>query len=99
MAAKPAPTIKRPNENFVGLDGSRRPSRTHIHANTGASAMMKSELTDWYQLLGKSQPRIELRVLRSARRLSVDPACSNSDQKSAAAMKHTPSANTSVRSD
>ena len=32
----------------------------------------------------------DVRVLRSAKRLSVDPACSNSDQKSAAARKKMP---------
>ncbi len=35
--------------------------------------MMNSELTDWNQLLGNSQPTIELSVERSAKRLSVEP--------------------------
>ena len=54
--ANPAPTSTSPKPNFVALDGSlpRRPSQTHSHANTGASMMMKSELSDWNQLLGNS---------------------------------------------
>jgi hypothetical protein len=46
--------------------------------------MMNSEFNDWNQLLGNSRPRRTFAVLRSAKRLSVDPACSIADQKSAA---------------
>ena len=63
---------------------------THSQANTGAKMMMNSALSDWNQLLGKSQPNATLRVMRSANRFSVEPACSNTDQKSAAHRKKTP---------
>ena len=52
--------------------------------------MRKNEFIDWNQLLGKSEPEDLLRVLRSANRLSVDPACSNTDQNSDAARNSTP---------
>src|SRR6266436_1509742 len=90
--ANPSPTPISPAENLTGLDGSREPSRTHNQANTGANVMMKSAFADWNQLLGNVQPRMEFRVARSAKRLSVDPACSNSDQNRAAARKKTPMA-------
>ena len=51
---------------------------------------MNSALSDCNQLLGNAQPRTTLRVLRSAKRLSVEPACSKTDQKIAAARKKTP---------
>ena len=89
--AKPRPTKTRPNANFAGLEGSlpRAASFTQIHANTGASAIRNSELSDWNQLLGNGRPITWLLVLRSANRLSVDPACSKTDQKSAAARNST----------
>src|SRR5216684_8972168 len=90
--ANPNPTPMSPAENLTGLDGSREPSPTHNQAKTGANVMMKSAFADWNQLLGKFHPRIEFRVARSAKRLSVDPACSNSDQNRAAARKKTPMA-------
>src|ERR671918_455553 len=87
---KPAPTRMRPKENFNGLDGSFLPSLTQSQANTGASRMMKREFSDWNQLLGKGHPSTEVRVLRSANRFRVEPACSKSDQNTAAARKNTP---------
>ena len=45
--AKPSPTKISPQENFAVLVGSLLPMRTHSQANTGASAMMKTELNDW----------------------------------------------------
>src|SRR5262245_25047385 len=87
---KPRPTPIRPNENLTGLAGSRDPSAIHNQANTGANMMMKSAFADWNQLLGKFAPRNDVRVERSAKIFNVDPACSNSDQKSAAQRKKTP---------
>src|SRR5678815_218530 len=86
---KPRPTPMSPIENFTGADGCFGPSFSHSHANIGAKMMMNNAFTDWNQLLGKSNPRNELRVLRSAKRFSVEPACSNTDQKIAAQMKNT----------
>ena len=73
---------------MIGVDGSRDPSAIQSHANTGANAQTKNEFIDWNQLLGKLQPTIDVRVSRSAKSVSVDPACSKSDQKSAAARKN-----------
>src|SRR5678815_2321990 len=86
---KPRPTPMSPIENFTGADGCSGPSFSHSHANIGAKMMMNNAFTDWNQLLGKSNPSIELRVLRSAKRFSVEPACSNTDQKIAAQTKNT----------
>src|SRR5262249_28612971 len=44
---KPATANMSPYENFVGLDGSRAPSLSHSHANTGAKLMMNSGCSDW----------------------------------------------------
>src|SRR5260370_42268399 len=52
ITTNPSPTKMSPQENFAGLDGSLGPSRTQSQANTGASAIMKIELTDWNQLAG-----------------------------------------------
>ena len=71
--------------NLAGLEGFRLPSRTQSTAKTGANRMMKSGGSDWYQLAGKPWPRIELSVLRSAKRLSVEPACSKAIQNTDAA--------------
>src|SRR3954466_8979565 len=87
--AKPAPTRIRPMPNLVGLDGSFLPMRSQIHAKTGASMKRNAEFIDWNQLLGKLHPKTDVRVLRSANRLSVEPACSNADQNSAAATNRT----------
>src|SRR5512135_709371 len=85
----PAATNTSPIVNFAGLDGSRFPSRTQSHANTGASSTMKIGSADWNQLAGNPTPNSRLSVLRSAKRLRVEPACSNTDQKMAAARKRT----------
>src|SRR6202035_556605 len=84
---KPKPTKKRPEANLAGLDGSRLPSLIHSQAKTGASVQMKNELTDCSQLDGNLKPKMELRVKRSAKRLSVEPACSKADQKREAKTK------------
>ena len=98
--ANPAPTRTRPNPNLAVLDGSLplRASRIHSHAKIGANAMMNSEFSDWYQVLGNSMPNTTLFVSRSANRFSVDPACSNSDQNNAAARKSTPITQSRLRS-
>src|ERR1700733_8331677 len=62
--------------NFAGLDGSRLPSAIHSHANSGARIITKSAGTNWNQLAGKSNPNTTRLVLRSANRLSDEPACS-----------------------
>src|SRR5262245_40933379 len=86
---KPRPAPKRPIANFVGTEGCRRSSATHSHAKTGAKAMMNIAFSDWNQLLGYRNPNTSFRVLRSANRFSVEPACSNTDQKIAAQTKNT----------
>src|SRR3954453_7628332 len=83
---KPSPTSSRPHANLAGLDGSRDPRRTHSHANTGARETRNIELTAWYHGAGNSRPKIRLSVLRFAKRFIVEPACSNTDQKIAAAI-------------
>src|SRR3954469_6810325 len=85
--ANPAPAKISAIANFAGLDGScpRAPSHSQSHAKTGASIHRNSEFSDWNQLLGNGKPRSTLFVLRSANRLSVDPACSKTDQKIAEA--------------
>ena len=61
------------------------PSRIHSHANTGANVMMNSGLQRLEPAARKAPSRTStLRVLRSANRFSVEPACSNTDQNSAA---------------
>ncbi len=96
--AKPAPTLSSPNENLTGVEGSREPSAIQSHAKTGASIQMNIEFIDWNQLLGKFHPKTDVRVSRSAKRLSVEPACSKSDQKSAAARKKRPMTYSRLRS-
>src|SRR5215213_4618959 len=85
--ANPAPAKIRAIANFAGLDGScpRAPSHSQSQAKTGARIQRKSEFSDWNQLLGNGRPRSTLLVLRSANRFSVEPACSNTDQKMPAA--------------
>src|SRR5438132_14188678 len=70
----------RPIVNLTGLDGSRGPSRTHIHAKTGAKRSTNSGSTDWNQLDGYMYRKIVRRVARSAKRFRLDPACSNPAQ-------------------
>ena len=91
ISPKPIAVKSRPRENFAGLERSipRRASDVQIQPNTGASAMMKSELIDWNQVAGTSQPPT-LRLVKSrANRLSDVGACSNAAQKMAAKMKRT----------
>src|SRR2546421_6705813 len=44
-----SPAQSKPIPNFVGLDGSRGPRRTHSQAITGASAITIIGCTDWSQ--------------------------------------------------
>ena len=74
----------KPTANFAGLDGLRVPSFTQIHANTGESNTIHPEFTDCHDPEVNVIPRITLRVLRSAKSVSVDAACSNTDQNTAA---------------
>ena len=57
---------------------------------TGANRIKKNEFMDWNQLLGNDMPSTLVLVLRSAKRLSVDPACSKTDQNNPAARNRTP---------
>src|SRR5678815_2314574 len=82
--ANPAARKNRPRANLLGVDGSRLPSLSHSHANAGASRMIQSELTDWNHASGKVIPRNECLVLSLANSVSVEPACSNADQNTAA---------------
>src|SRR6185437_6234150 len=83
------PMKKSPAANFVGVDGSYFPRRIHIQANAGASTMTKIACTLANQLDGKLTPANDVRVYRSANRLSVDPACSYAPQNTAANTKKT----------
>ena len=74
---------------MAGLDGSWRPSRSHSQAKTGAKPTTNTGSTDWYQLDGKDQPNITLRVYWSAKRFRLLPACSNPIQNSVAKTKST----------
>ncbi len=75
--------------NLAGLDGSRRPRRHQIQANTGDRTTRENGATDCSQLGGKAKPNASVRVARWANRLSVEPACSKTDQKIVAATKST----------
>src|SRR4029453_4978633 len=79
----------RPNPIFAGVDGCFRPRRTQSAPKTGASRMMKIELTDCRNDAGISQPKITRWVIRSAKRFIDEPACSHPAQKRTAAMKNT----------
>ena len=81
-----------------GLVDRSSPAPPQIHANTGASVKMKNELTLWNQLLGNGMPKMLVSVLRSANRLSVEPACSKTDQKSADARNSTATTMSRLRS-
>src|SRR5687767_1303078 len=87
--AKPSPNASSPKPIFAGIEGFLAPSHSHNALNNGASKMMNVEFTDWSQLAGISQPPITRSVRRSAKRFIDEPACSNPDQKQAAARKHT----------
>ena len=53
----------RPSANLAGTDGSRGPSRTQSHANTGARRITKSGCTDWNHDEGNEKPNeFEARV-------------------------------------
>src|SRR4051812_11547991 len=87
MTKKPSETRKSPIANFSGP-----PSLTRIHsqAKRGAKAMTKSGCSDWNQLDGNDQPRIDVRVWRSAKSVSVEPDCSKAAKKISAKRKKTP---------
>src|SRR3954454_7166429 len=61
------PARTRPIANFTMVPGSLplRFSHTHSQAKTGASAMMNSGFSDWYQEVGKSKPSSEPAVFWS----------------------------------
>src|SRR5712675_1508757 len=80
---KPRPANATPMANFVGYDGLRVPRRIHSHENTGASTTIIAELTDCHADESNAQPKMRLSVLRSAKSVSVDPACSNTPQNTA----------------
>src|SRR5437879_812328 len=86
---KASPPKNRPNMNLPGAGGSLFPRASHSHAKTGASAITKTGCTVWYQLAGKSKPRMLQLVNRSANRFSEEPACSNAAQNSADATNST----------
>src|SRR5580658_1779803 len=75
--------------NFAGLDGSRLANAIHSQANSGARIITKSAGTNWNQLAGKSNPNTTRLVLRSANRLSDEPACSYAAQNVQDATKST----------
>src|SRR5437763_648369 len=77
-------------ENFTVVLGSRsrRASRSHSHAMTGARAMTHSGFTDWNHEDGKSSPKTWPFVFLSAKTDIVEPAWSKIIQKSAAATKN-----------
>src|ERR1035438_5812013 len=90
--AKAKPANSSPSANFPGLGGSRRrrPRASQSHANIGDRATTKIGCTDWNQLAGKRRLKGRWRsVLRSAKRLSVEPACSKEAQKRAEATNRT----------
>src|SRR5581483_6491334 len=83
------PMKRRPKANFVGVEGSRWPRRTQSQAKAGERRITKIGWMVRNQLDGKLKPRIEVRVKRSPKRLSVDPACSYAPQNTAANTKKT----------
>ena len=87
--AKPTARKKRPKANFAGVDGSRLPMRSQSQAKTGASKMIQSEFTDCNCPASIRMPSSVRAVLFWAKRLSVEPACSNADQNTAAPRKST----------
>src|SRR5687767_811246 len=96
--AKLSATKKSPRVNLAGLEGSCFPSRIHIHAKTGANRTSVNGATDWSQLGGNATPKASVRVARWAKRLRVEPACSKTDQKIAAATKSTSTTTSRLRS-
>src|SRR6187397_2805954 len=84
----PTPANKSPIENFIGVEGSffSELSLSQSHANTPDRMMMKRALMACHHVEGNSYPKMLLCVLRSAKRVRVEPACSKADQKRAAAI-------------
>src|SRR5262249_50646260 len=87
-AAAPAGTRRRtampakssPIATVAGLEGSRLPNRTHSQARIGARRITNNAGTDWNHEDGNEYPNTDNRVYRSAKRFSVDPACSYAPQ-------------------
>src|SRR5437773_1174276 len=67
--------------NFEGLDGSCLPNLNQSKANIGANAHTQNGATDCSHVNGYAHPKMVFRVARSAKRLSVVPACSYPAQK------------------
>src|SRR5947209_5361165 len=72
---------KRPIVNLAGLDGSRRPIVSQIHAKIGEKMITNNGSTDWNQLDGYVKWKTVRRVARSAKSVRLDPACSKPAQK------------------
>ena len=70
------PARSNPKANFMGVEGSRDPSRAQIHANIGASMMTNIAWIDTNQLAGKVKPNATRSTCRSANRFRVEAACS-----------------------
>ena len=85
----PSATNNSPSENFAVCDGLRVPSFIHSQAKIGARITTQSELMDCHLPDPNDSPKTSLRVLRSANRVSVEPACSNTDQNTDAPRKST----------
>src|SRR5262245_60134761 len=65
------------------LGPSPTPLRTRQTAEkSGASAMMYIALSDCHQLEGNALPKAKLLVYLSAKRVRLEPACSNAAQNS-----------------
>src|SRR5262249_4496824 len=86
--------------NLAGAGGSAffRARASHIQAKTGASTTTKIGCTNWNQLAGNSHPNRWRSVLRSPKRFSEEPACSNGAQKIAEATTKTKTAAERFRS-
>src|SRR5690606_17245329 len=86
MTIKARAENPRPIENLTGLERStlRRPRNVQNAAITGASKIMNSELTDWNQVAGISQPPRFLSVKSAAKRFRAVGVCSKADQNIAA---------------
>ena len=81
---KPAPTPISAIENLIGIDGSRPRLARLVHSMliTGAKRTMQIGLKFWVcgaEMLNR--PNTLRSVLRSANRVSDEPACSNKVQK------------------
>src|SRR6185503_4118227 len=58
----PRPMNRTPRAILAGTDGSRGPSRTHIHAKIGAKMTTKIGGTDWNHDEGNENPKTSRRV-------------------------------------